>query len=99
MTPILKVSESYLRGTPGTSKNFPTEETLNTIEESSGARLECKTGQYLDLKLESAQVHGVCDAVESHLWSTDSRFNESPQGVRLVEPKCSLENMAPAVKP
>ena len=36
---IPKMSESCLRGTPGTSESFLTKETLNTIEEGRRARL------------------------------------------------------------
>ena len=39
---FLKMSESCLRDTPGTSKSFLTKETLNIIEESRRARLEGK---------------------------------------------------------
>ena len=76
----MKMSESRLRVTPGTSKSFLTKETVNTIEESLRAALEGKTGQYWELKREAvravrrdkeAQVRGLREAVESHLWSTD----------------------------
>ena len=59
-----------------------TKETLNIIEESRRATLAWKTGQYRKLKREAvramrrdkeAQVHGVCETAESHLWSTDFR--------------------------
>ena len=75
-TKVLKVWESCLRDTPGTSKSFLTKETLNIIEESRRARLEGRTGQYRELKREAvravrrdkeAQVRGVCETVESHL--------------------------------
>ena len=81
-TKVLKVSESCLRHTSGTSKSFLTKETLNTIEESRRARIEKRTGQYRELKREAvravrrdkeAQVRGVCETVESHLRSTVSR--------------------------
>ena len=82
VTQILKVLDSCLRRISATFKSFLTKKTLNTILESRRARLEGKTGQYRELKREAvravrrnkeAQVHGVCDTVESHLCSTDSR--------------------------
>ena len=42
-TKVLKVSESCLRDTTGTSKSFLTKATLNIIEESRRARLEEET--------------------------------------------------------
>ena len=41
-TKLLKVSESCLRGTPGTSKSFLTKETRNVIEESRTATLDSR---------------------------------------------------------
>ena len=73
---------SCLRDTPRTSKSILTKETLNIRSESRRARLEWRTGQYRELKREAvravrrdkkAQVNGVCEAMESHLWSTYSR--------------------------
>ena len=80
-TQILKVSKSCLRGTPRTSKSFLIK-TLNSTEVSRSARLEHKTGQYRELKCEAvrtvrrdnqAQLRGVSEVMESHLWSTDTR--------------------------
>ena len=50
MTQIMKVSDSFLQGTPEMSKSFLTKETLNTIEESRRVRLEARTRQYRELK-------------------------------------------------
>ena len=81
-TKVLKVSESCLRDTPGTSNSFLTKETLNIIEESRRARLEGRSGQYREVEREAvcavrrdegAQVRGVFETVESHLWSTFSQ--------------------------
>ena len=56
---------------------------LNIIEESRRARLEGKIGQYRELEREAvrgvrrdkkAQAPGVCETMESHLWSTDSYY-------------------------
>ena len=78
-TQILKMSESCLRGTPGTSNSFLIKKTLKTIEGSRKARLGGKTVQYRELKRQAvravrsdkeAQVRGVCETVVSHLWST-----------------------------
>ena len=64
------------------SQSFLTKEILNVIEESRMARLERKTGRYRELKRETvrsvrrdkeSQVRGVCETIESYLWSTDSR--------------------------
>ena len=66
---------------------------LYTIEGSCSARLEGKTGQYRELKREAVRpvrrdkqacqkVRGVCDTVESHLWSTDSRL--AFRGIRTL---------------
>ena len=77
---ILKVSEGCLRDTPGRFKSFLTKEILNIIEKSLMARLE--GGLDRELKREAvravrwdkeAQVRGICETVESHLWPTDSR--------------------------
>ena len=71
-----------LRGTLGTSQTYLAKETPNTIEESRRARLQCKSGQYRELKREAvravrkdkeAEVLGDCELVESHLWLNDSR--------------------------
>ena len=76
------MSESCLRDTRGTSKSFLSKKSLNIVEESRRATLEEKTGQYRELKDEAgraekrdeeAQVRVICERVESHLWSTDSR--------------------------
>ena len=94
-TEVLKVSESFL-----------TKETLNTIEESRWAILEGRTGEYRELKREAvravrrdkeAQVRGVCETVESHLWSTDSR--PAYRGIRTLRssrapPCCSTVKAA-----
>ena len=45
-TKVLKVSESCLRDTTGTSKSFLTKNTPNIIEESCWARLQGKIGEY-----------------------------------------------------
>ena len=80
-TNVLKVSESCLLDTTGTSKSFLTKETQNIIEGSHRARLEGKTEQHRELKRETvravgrdkdSQVRGVCEIVENPLWSTDS---------------------------
>ena len=69
--------ESCLRDTPRTSKGFLTKETLNIIKESRRASLEGRTAQSWELKCEAvrvvrkdreAQIHGVCETMESHLW-------------------------------
>ena len=82
-TKVQKMSESYLRDTSGTSKSFLSKETLYTIAERRRVRLEGRTGQYRELKLEAvravrrdkeAQIRGVCETVESHSCSTDSTF-------------------------
>ena len=39
-TIVLKVSEGFMRDTPGKSKSFMTKDTVNIIEESRRARLE-----------------------------------------------------------
>ena len=73
MTQIMKVSDSFLQGTPEMSKSFLTKETLNTIVESRRARLEGRTGQYRELKREAVravrrdkevQVRGLRDSGE-----------------------------------
>ena len=65
------------------SESYLTKKTLNTIEESRKARLEGKIGEYRELKREAvravrrdkeAQVRGVCETVESHLWSRPIRL-------------------------
>ena len=79
---------SMLRHSP----SFLTKKTLNVIEESHRARLKGKTGQYRELKREAvravrmddeAQVRGVCETLESHLWSTDSR--PAYRGIRTLQ--------------
>ena len=105
-TEVLKVSESCLRDTHGKSKSFLTKETLNIIVESRRARLEGKNGQYRKLKRgavravrrdKEAQVREVCETVESHMWSTDSR--PSYRGIRRLRcsrtpPRCSTVKAA-----
>ena len=95
-----------MRSTPGTSKSLLTEETLKTFKESRRARLAWKIGQFRKLKLEAvravrrdkeAQVRGVCETVESHLWSTDSR--PAYRGIRTLcssrpPPHCSTVKAA-----
>ena len=57
--------------------SFLNEATLKIVEESRRARLEGRTGAYRGLKREAvravsrdkeAQVRGVCETMESHLW-------------------------------
>ena len=78
----LTMSESCLRDTHGTFKGVMTKETLNIIEECRRVKLEGKNGQYPELKHDAvravrrdkvAKVRRVCERVESHLWSIDSR--------------------------
>ena len=61
-------------------ESFLTEETLTTIEERRRAKRGWKTVQYQELKrvavrvvriVKAALVGGVCEAVETHLRSTD----------------------------
>ena len=68
-------------------------ETLNIVKESHRARLEGITRHYRELKLEAvravrrkkeAQVCGVCETVQSNLWSTDSR--PSCRGILTLQP-------------
>ena len=54
----MKVSESFLRDTIGTSKGFLSKETPNIIEESRRARLDEKNGQYRELKREAVSAVG-----------------------------------------
>ena len=63
-----------MRSTPGTFRSVLTKETLKIIEESRWARVDGKTGRYLELKREAAralrrdkeaQLPGVCEVVLS----------------------------------
>ena len=90
-TKVLKVSESSLRDACGTSKSFSTEETLNTIAGSRRDRNEGRTGQHRELKREAvsavrrdkdAQVRGVCETGEYHLWSTE--YRHAYRGIRTL---------------
>ena len=91
MTKFLEVSESCLRDTRGMFKSFLTKEPMNIIEESRRSRLEGKTGQYREVKREAvravrrnkeAQLRGVYETVDIHVWSTDSR--PAYRGIRTM---------------
>ena len=79
------------RGTLGTSQTYLAKETPNTIEESRRARLQCKSGQYRELKREAVRavrkdkegrVRWVCETVENQLWSTD--YRPAYRGIRTL---------------
>ena len=55
-TKVLKVSESCLRDTSGTSKSFLTEETLIIIEDSRRPKLEGNGRLYRELKHEAVRA-------------------------------------------
>ena len=76
------------------------------MEESRRARIEGRTGQYRELKREAArvvrkvkeaQVREICETVDSHMWSTDSR--PAYRGVPTFRfsrppPRCSTVKVA-----
>ena len=83
---------------------------MNTVEESRRARLEGKTEQHRELKREAVrlfrrnkegQVHGDCEAVESHLWLTD--YRPANRGIWTLRssrppPRCSTVKVADRTK-
>ena len=62
--------------------NFVSQVTLNTIHQSCRARLNGRPELFMELRRKTvralradkeADVRGICEGVENHLWSSDSR--------------------------
>ena len=89
---------------PRAKRNFISQGTLETIDQSHRPRLNgrvelfrqlrCKTGCALRVDKE-AYVLGICMGVEHHLWSSDSR--PAYRGIRTLHsskpvPRCGAES-------
>ena len=81
-TTILDVAVGCLGTHRGAKKNFVSQGTLDTIGQSLMARLNGRAKLFRELRHETeralrvdkeADVHGICEVVEHHLWSSDSR--------------------------
>ena len=81
MTTVLDVAGGCLRTHRRAKKNFVSQGTRDTIDQSRRARLNGrpelfrklrhKTGRALRVDKEAC-VRGICEGVEHHLWSSDS---------------------------
>ena len=63
-------------------KNFVSQETLDTIDQSRRARLNGRAELFREVRRKivralrvdkEADVRGICEGVEHHLWSSDCR--------------------------
>ena len=90
-TTALAVARGCLGTQHRAKKNFVSQGTLDTIDQSRKARLNgraelfrelrCKTVRALRMDKE-ANVRGICEGVEHHLWSSDSR--PAYRGIRTL---------------
>ena len=81
-TTILDVAGGCLGTYRRAKKNFVSQRTLDTIDQSRRARLNGRAKLFRELWRKTvraqrvdkeAYVQGICEGVEHHLWSSDSR--------------------------
>ena len=81
-TTVLDVSRRCLGTHRRAKKNFVSQGTLDTIEQSRRARLNGRAELFRELRHKTvralrvdkeAHVQGICEGVEHHLWTGDSR--------------------------
>ena len=81
-TTVLHVAGGCLGTHCRAKKNFASQGTLDTIEQSRRARLNGRAQLLRELRRKTvrarrvdkeANVRGICEGVEHHLWSSDSR--------------------------
>ena len=81
-TTVLDVAGGCLGTHRGAKKNFVSQGTLDTIDQSRRARLNGRAELFRVLRRKTVRalrvdkeafVRGICEAVERHLWSSDSR--------------------------
>ena len=81
-TTVLDVAGGCLGTHHGAKKNFVSQGTLDTIDQSRSARLNGRAELFRELRRKTvcalrvdkeAHVRGICEGVEHHLWSGDSR--------------------------
>ena len=81
-TTVLDVAGGYLGTHRRVKKNFGSQGTLDTIDQSRKARLNGRAELFRELRRKTvralrvnkeAYVRGICKGVEHHLWSSDSR--------------------------
>ena len=82
-------------------KNFVSQGTLDTIDQSLRARLNGRAELFRELRLKTARalkvdkeayVRGICEGVEHHLWSSD--YRPAYRGIRTLQsstaiPRCT----------
>ena len=82
MTTVIDVSVGCLGTHHRSKKNFVFQGKLDTIHQSRRARLKGRAELFRELRHKTvhvrrldkeAYVRGICEGVEHHLWSSDSR--------------------------
>ena len=100
-TTILDVAGGCLGTHWSAKKNFVSHGTLDTIDQSRKARLNGRAELLRELRHKTARllrvnkeayVRGICEGVEHHLWSSDSR--PAYRGIRTLRssktvPQCT----------
>ena len=80
-TTILDVAGGCLGTHRRAKKNFVSQETLDTIDQSRRARLNGRVELFRELRRKTVRalrvdkeacVRGICEGVKHHLWSSDS---------------------------
>ncbi len=90
-TTILDVAGGCLGTHQRAKKNFVSQGTLDTIDQSRRARLNGRAELFRELRYKTvrvprvdkeAYVRGICEGVEHHLWTGDSR--PAYRGIRAL---------------
>ena len=80
-TTVLDVAGGFLGTHRRAKKNFVSQGTLDTIDQSRMARLNGRAKLFREMRHKTvhvlrvdkeADVRGICEGVEHHLWSSDS---------------------------
>ena len=104
-TTVLDVAGGCLGTHRMAKKNFVSQGTLDTIDQSRRARLNGRAELFIELRHKTvralrvdkeAYVRGICEGVEHHLWSSDSR--PAYRGIRTMHlckpiPRCTADRM------
>ena len=100
-TTILDVDGGCLGTHRRAKKNFVSQGTLDTVDQSRRARLNGRAELFRELRRKTvrvprvdkeAYVRGICEGVEHHLWSSDS--HPAYRGIRTLRsskpiPRCT----------